>query len=408
MKLTAFLKDKYLLLLLHLICLALLTAFLHITGYPAANIALISIFWLMILTAWLLCTYLGRRNYYKTAFHMLESMDKPYLLGEMLPDSFFLEDNLHREMLRRSNRSVIEKIRLLEDTQKEYREYLESFVHEIKAPISAITLSCENGKTSVITEICQMSEQYPDSLNYRQVQKQNSDNRGEYQVQEQTSDSPDNLQALNQPSADVLSFDKITYALNQTFRNIRMENRKIENYVDMVLYHARSEQVYKDYLIRETGLQEIIYGALEKERLLLIQSHVQAEVSCSETVYTDKKWCVFIIGQLILNSIKYSKIAPVLLFYTSCGKDHITLTIEDNGKGIPAEDLPRIFEKGFTGRNGREHGKATGMGLYLCKKLCDRLGIGLRAQSEYGKGTKMLLTFPVSSYIMNSANSMKC
>lgn len=354
MKLTAFLKDKCLLLLLHLICLALLSAFLHITGCPAANIALICIFWFIVLAVWLFFTFWRRRNYYKEAFHILETADKPYLLGEMLPDSCSLEDRLHREMLRRSNRSVIENIRSLEDTQKEYREYLESFVHEIKAPISAITLSCENGKTSVITEICQI---------------------------------------------DSFSLDKITYVLNQTFRNIRMENRKIENYVDMVLYHARSEQVYKDYLIRETGLTEIVYEALEKESLLLIQSHGQAEVSCDEKVYTDKKWCVFIIGQLILNSIKYGSKAPVLRFFTSRDKDSITLTIADNGKGIPAEDLPRIFEKGFTGRNGREHGKATGMGLYLCKKLCDRLGIGLRAQSEYGKGTKMFLTFPVSSYI---------
>lgn len=361
MKLNAFLKDKCLLLLLHLICMALLSAFLHITGCPAANITLICIFWLMILAAWFLFTFRRRRNYYQEAFHILETADKPYLLGEMLPESFSLEDRLHREMLRRSNRSVIEEIRLLEDTQREYREYLESFVHEIKAPIQAITLSCENGKTSVIPEI-------------RQTQGQNPD-------------SHDNCQAQ---------------VMNQVFRNIRMENRKIENYVDMVLYHARSEQVYKDYLIRETGLQEIVYEALEKEHLLLIQSHVRAEVSCDEKVCTDKKWCVFIIGQLILNSIKYGGTAPILRFFTSRGKDSITLTIEDNGKGIPAEDLPRIFEKGFTGSNGREPGKATGMGLYLCKKLCGRLGISLRAQSEYGKGTKMLLTFPVSSYILKS------
>lgn len=338
MKPTAFLADKCPLLLLHFICLSLLSAFLHITGCPAANIALICIFWFMILTAWLFLTFLRRRKYFKEAFHMLENMDKPYLLGEMLPDSFFLEDKLYREMLRRSNRSVIEKIRLLEDTQKEYREYLESFVHEIKAPITAITLSCENGKTM------------------EDVSK-------------------------------------------QAFRNIRLENKKIENYVDMVLYHARSEQVYKDYLIKETALQEIVYEALEKERLLLIKNHVRAEVSCLETVCTDKKWCVFMLSQLILNSIKYGGETPILRLSASRGKNSITLTVEDNGKGIPAEDLPRIFEKGFTGRNGRELGKATGMGLYLCKKLCDRLGISLSAQSEYGKGTKMLLTFPVSSYI---------
>lgn len=338
MKLTAFLADNCLLLLLHLICLALLSAFLHITGYPAANITLICIFWLLILTARLFLTFRGRKNYYKEAFLILENTDKPWLLGEMLPDSFFLEDKLHRELLCRSNRAALEKIRLSEDTQREYREYLESWVHEIKAPISTIALLCENGKT-----------------------------------------------------ADMAS--------HQAFRAIRLENRKIENYVDMVLYHARSEEVYKDYLIKETDLQEMIYEALEKERLLLIKSHVRAEVSCHETVYTDKKWCVFILSQLILNSIKYGTEMPLLRFYTSRGNNQITLTVEDNGKGIPAEDLPRIFEKGFTGRNGRSQKKATGMGLYLCRKLCGKLGISLSAQAEYGKGTRMLLSFPVSSYI---------
>lgn len=349
MKLTAFLRDKCLLLLLHLICMALLSAFLHITGSTAANIALICIFWLMILSAWLLVTFLGRRKYYKEVFHILENTDKRWLLGEMMPDSFSLEDKLHREMLRRSNRSVIEKIRLLEDAQREYREYLESWVHEIKAPISAITLSCQNGK---------------------------------------------DLACREQSSADIV--------LHQTFRSIRQENRKIENYVDMVLYYARSGQVSNDYLIKETELAEIIYEALEKERLLLIRNHVRAEVSCAETVYTDKKWCVFILNQLILNSIKYGRETPVLRFYAARGDNNITLTVEDNGKGIPAEDLPRIFEKGFTGRNGRDAGNATGMGLYLCKKLCDRLGIGLCARSAYGSGTKMLLSFPVSSYITGS------
>lgn len=100
----------------------------------------------------------------------------------------------------------------------------------------------------------------------------------------------------------------------------------------------------------------------------------------------------------ILNSVKYRGDAPVLRFETHRGKNNITLILEDNGTGIPAEDLPRIFEKGFTGSNGRDHEKATGMGLYLCKKLCGRLGISLSAQSEYGKGTKMLLTFPLSSH----------
>lgn len=347
MKLSAFLKDRGLLLLLHLVCMALLSAFLHITGCPAANITLICIFWLLLLTVWLLATFLRRRNYFREAFRLLENIDKRYLLGEMLPESFALEDRLYREMIRVSGQSVIERIRLLEDTQKEYREYLESWVHEIKTPISAIELLCENAKSSV-------------------------------------------------PGFE------ITPVMNKLLRDIRLENRRIENCVDMVLCQARSEQVYKDYLIRETDLREVVCEALEKERLLLIRSGIQAEVSCGGTVCTDKKWIVFILNQLILNSVKYRSETLSLRFSTHHTKDNIILTIEDNGTGIPAEDLPRIFEKGFTGSNGRDHEKATGMGLYLCKKLCDRLGILLTARSVYGKGTEMILTFPVSSFIVRT------
>ena len=214
-------------------------------------------------------------------------------------------------------------------------------MHEIKAPISTIALLCENGKTADIPNAQQTQVPAPNM--------------------------PDFLQIQELRSSEDISLDRITSVMNRIFRDIRLENRKIENYVDMVLYHARSEEVYKDYLIKETDLQEMIYEALEKERLLFIKSHVRAEVSCHETVYTDKKWCVFILSQLILNSIKYRAEMPLLRFYTSRGNNQITLTIEDNGKGIPAEDLPRIFEKGFTGRNGRSQEKATGMGLYLCK-----------------------------------------
>lgn len=347
MKLSAFGKDKGLLLLLHLVCMALLSAFLHITGYPAANITLICIFWLLLLAVWFLTTYLRRKSYFREAFRLLEAIDNRYLFGEMLPDSFALEDRLYREMIRISTRSVIEKIRALEDARTEYREYLESWVHEIKTPISSIELLCGNAKNTTFGP-------------------------------------------------------ETTPVMNKLLRDIRLENRKIENCVDMVLYQARSGQVYKDYRIRETDLREVVCEALEKDRLLLIRSGIQADVSCDETVFTDKKWIVFILNQLILNSVKYRSETPSLRFYTHRGKDNIVLTIEDNGTGIPAEDLPRIFEKGFTGSNGRDHGKATGMGLYLCKKLCDRLGILLTARSVYGKGTEMILTFPVSSFIVRT------
>lgn len=350
MKLSAFLKDKSLLLLLHLTCMSVLAGFLHITGYAGANITLICLFWLMILCAWLAVIYLQRRKYFREAAEILEHMDKPYLLSEVLPDSCLLEDKLYREMLRKSNKSVIEKIHALEDAQKDYRDYLESWVHEIKTPITAISLLGENARKT----------------------------------------------GAGGMTTDVIS---------ELLRSISIENGKIENCVDIILYLARSEQVYKDYLIRETDLRKIVHEVLGKERLLLIRHHVQAEVLCADKVFTDKKWIAFILNQLILNSIKYCGSAPVLRFETHRSKNSVTLVVEDNGTGIRPEDLPRIFEKGFTGSNGRDHEKATGMGLYLCKKLCDKLGIALSAQSAYGEGTKMLLTFPLSSYTLKTTKS---
>ena len=274
----------------------------------------------------------------------MEKMDQRYLLGELLPRSFLLEDRLYREMILKSNKSVIERIRRIEEEQKEYKEYIESWVHEIKAPITGISMLCNNRRK-------------------------------------------------NGSKEDISAEEK------EDFLAISLENERIENYVDMALYYARSEEVYKDYLIKQVKLQEIVYEVLEKNKLLLIKNQVRAEAECEDMVYTDRKWIAFILNQMILNSVKYRSESPFLHIYSMREKNGVRLILEDNGVGIRKEELSRIFEKGFTGSNGRNHEKATGMGLYLCRKLCDKLGIGLAAESEYGKGTKMLLEFPISNYI---------
>ena len=344
MRWSEFLKDRCLLLLLHLVCMCCLAGFLRMTGYSGTNIVLILIFWLLILCAWLIITYVHRRKFFREAEQILEKMDQRYLLGELLPDSFRLEDKLYKEMIRRSNKSVIERIRQIEDEKKDYKEYIESWVHEVKAPITGISLLCENRKSTG-------------------------------------------------PSEDS------DYSDRQLFRTISMENRKIENYVDMVLYLARTEEVYKDYFIRETSLQEAVYEVLEKDRLLLIQNKIRVEADCKDIVYTDQKWIAFILEQMILNSVKYRGENPIFLIFTEQTETGVLLILEDNGTGIKEEELGRIFEKGFTGSNGRSHERSTGMGLYLCQSLCKKLGISLRAESEYGEGTRMILEFPVSTYI---------
>ena len=112
------------------------------------------------------------------------------------------------------------------------------------------------------------------------------------------------------------------------------------------------------------------------------------------TVYTDEKWAVFILGQLLQNAARYRGTAPVITLSVKPLGKQTQLIVHDNGIGIPAHELPRVFDRGFTGSNGRNRGGSTGMGLYLCKKLAGFLELGLEIASEEGKGTTVTLTFP--------------
>lgn len=112
------------------------------------------------------------------------------------------------------------------------------------------------------------------------------------------------------------------------------------------------------------------------------------------------KWIAFILNQLILNAVKYRRDAePRIRIFTEKTDHGVFLMVADNGLGIPEEELPRIFDKGFTGSNGRTNRPSTGMGLYLCRKLCLKLGIEINAESIENNGTKIILAFPVSSYL---------
>lgn len=116
------------------------------------------------------------------------------------------------------------------------------------------------------------------------------------------------------------------------------------------------------------------------------------------SVYTDEKWVRFILDQMISNAVKYRTAQPTLHFSATAKDDQVILSVEDNGIGIPQSDLSRIFEKGFTGQNGRTVQSSTGIGLYLCRRLCDKLGIGLSVSSE-GKGTTFSLSFHANDFI---------
>lgn len=386
MTFTDYLRDKLLLLMLQISCMMMLAAFLHATNYPASNCCIIFFSWFVIFTVWFLTEYFRRSRYFHQIEDILAQADQKYLLGELMPQSFRLEDNLYRDMIRKSNKSVIEKIRSIEDARKDYREYIESWVHEIKAPIASIALLCEKQKN-----MAEFSSQ-------QEPQKTESANTAFPEVPDGGTDYT-SYQKFTHNEAD---FPTAQNCNPDTTRRILQENQKTENYVDMALFYARSDEVYKDYLIKETSLQKTAEEVLQKNKYHFIECCIQAEVHCDHIVYTDTKWIAFILNQLVLNAVKYRRdTAPEIRIFTDKTSHGVCLTVADNGLGIPAEELPRIFDKGFTGSNGRTRGRSTGMGLYLCRKLCTKLGIQIRAESEENVGTKILLEFPVSSYLLS-------
>ena len=188
---------------------------------------------------------------------------------------------------------------------------------------------------------------------------------------------------------------------SEVTKSIDEELDKIENYIEQALYYARSNTVEKDYIIKKNILKDIVNSTILKNKTILIQNNIKiATEDLEEEVYTDSKWCIFILSQIIQNSIKYSKEQnKEIKLFAENKKENVILYIKDNGIGIDKAEIGRVFEKGFTGTNGRQEKKSTGIGLYLCKKLCDKLCIGLEIVSEKEIGTEVKLIFPKNSFI---------
>lgn len=184
---------------------------------------------------------------------------------------------------------------------------------------------------------------------------------------------------------------------NEVTRNIEKEINQIEGFVEQVLYYSRSNDTSKDYIIKEFNLSLAVREVIKRNSKDFIYKNIKLNVGDIDfIVYTDIKWIEFILNQILSNAIKYSKSKDGKVdIYCERHENNIILCIEDNGIGIPTEDVEKIFEKGFTGTNGRKYGKSTGMGLYICKKLADKLGLGISLDSKENIGTKVNIVFPL-------------
>lgn len=169
---------------------------------------------------------------------------------------------------------------------------------------------------------------------------------------------------------------------------LSMELFKVEQYVEFVLQYLRLESMSSDLVLRKQSLDNIVKQAVRKYSRMFIRKKIKLnfkELNCD--VLTDEKWLVFVIEQLLSNALKYTKAGTISIYMDNVSKK--TLVIEDTGIGIRAEDLSRIFERGFTGYNGRWDKKSTGLGLYLCKQILNKLSHNIIIESKVDKGTKV-------------------
>ena len=283
----------------------------------------------------ILIEYKKKKDYYNELIKNMEELKEKYLISEIIKTPNFIEGKILKDILQDTGKSMLENVNYYKNIQEDYKEYIELWIHEVKIPIAASKMIIENNK-------------------------------------------------------------------NEVTKSIDEELDKVENYTEQALFYARSNAVEKDYIINKTNLKEIVNGAILKNKTTLLNEKVSIELSNlkDEEVYTDSKWAVFIINQIIQNAIKYSKKENKKIEISSLEKnDKVILYIKDNGIGIKKGEITRVFERGFTGENGRIIGqKSTGIGLYLCKKLCDRLGLGIELNSEKDKGTEVRIIFPKSSY----------
>ncbi|MBX9184215.1 HAMP domain-containing sensor histidine kinase [Clostridium sp. K04] len=185
---------------------------------------------------------------------------------------------------------------------------------------------------------------------------------------------------------------------NEVTESIGEEVTKVEDYIEQVLFYARSNAVEKDYLIKEINLKKSINAVIRKNANTLIEKRVKVDIrNVDKIVSCDSKWIEFILGQIVSNSIKYmDKKESVLKIYSENIGNDVILKICDNGIGMDERSVIKAFEKGYTGENGRRFGKSTGMGLYLCKKLCEKLGLGINIKSKENEGTEVTILFPIN------------
>ena len=281
------------------------------------------------------CLFIDFYKYYKR--HKLLHINREQFFddAEQLPEHMDIIEYDYQELAKKlywAKQELISKNRI---AKKELLDYYGMWVHQIKTPIAALDILLQNTERML------------------------------YQLDEKE---------MMQKAISV--------------SDMKMELFKIEQYVEMSLNYLRVEDISSDLVFKKHELDDMVRQVIRKYAKIFISKKIKIDFKLTKAcIVTDEKWFIFVLEQIISNALKYIKKGQIFIYMKEK-----SLVIEDTGIGIPAEDLPRIFEKGFTGYNGRENKKSTGIGLYLCKNIMDKLQWNITVDSEVGSGTKIYLT----------------
>ena len=341
MKLKEYIKDelfKIILIIVYIILICGLLCAFNFGVQMAALMAVLAAIFFIIMFIWDFCR---KRNFYNSLIDNTQRIDKKYLVIETLDEPEFYEGNLVYTAMYDINKSMIEHINQYERGQQDFKDFIEMWVHEIKLPIASLTLMCHNDKEHI-------DKKFITQLN------------------------------------------------------------RLDDYADKVLYYVRSENAEKDYSFGKVNLKTIINKTAVKNKDIILSNNISLNVHDIDTyVNTDAKWLEFIVNQIISNSIKYKKTSgeAYIEVYSEQRQDsgtdkvgYAVLHIKDNGIGIPAKDIDKVFIKSYTGSNGRNNAKSTGMGLYIAKNMCGKLGHNIEIKSIEGEYTEVEITFYGDSY----------
>ncbi|MCQ4637094.1 sensor histidine kinase [Anaerovorax odorimutans] len=269
-----------------------------------------------------------KKTYYDELERTWEGLDEKTYLSEIIEEPGFYDGKVLYRLVKDNGKYLNDVIADQQREMMDYKEYVQTWVHEIKTPIAVERLLIENNR-------------------------------------------------------------------NPLTSSLEEEVGRIEGYVEQLLFYTKSGSLESDYLIQPVNLKSLVMEVIRRHSKMMVGAGVFPKMdNLDYEVLTDPKWMEFILGQILTNSVKYrDKKKRPFLFFTAEEEDGdmLRLTVADNGIGIPASDIPRVFTKGFTGENGRNLKRSTGMGLYLCRELCDKMEIPLDLQSRAGEGTELVL-----------------